>query len=1537
LNNNGIRPQVFDGRPCGNTAAKMSWSSQLAGPPANRIIPDAIQYSDECFRFDKGYIPNMKMDSRLVHQYESWCPMLQNVADQKYFSEWGDYSWSFCECNTTNYVKGIRDLFPESPDYVAQENIDMLNGILVQKTIFRSDLRDSLRIFGETPKGFEFYEGGNGEQASCMDEYGVLNDQGQVDFYYDPYAQCMPFTSKNFRNGFPDFNLFNKTLLKSPLIKDFQQPYAPYGLCPTSYDRTTGNVVVGFCFSRQNVTNTLGPTSFPTSSSAPTPSISPSQSPAVPTTTVPSESPSMHSIPDQLYQGIEFGVPVTINSEDARRRLSLGPQRISNVSFAFTCATRNSILSKANPIDLDYYNSKIDVNGDELVPAVELRSCSDPSTEHFYRCTLFFVLILDSKNEVNSNNTLTGPVTKFPVNTTGYYMMLFLNDPSSMLRKDLEIAGIMVDSSVENSRINASWTASPIPNRLSFKDDVTSPCPVVGGLPPSPLLTPRPTTVSPTSEPEAAKSDNTAIYIGVGIALLCITLFILLGFYIFTSRRKKSAVSEHSLDGKGSMMSSPFSNSASTIGPHDIGTPQVPEDPEEQFIDISQLMLGAVIGSGGHGRIFKATYCGSDVAVKELLASTQDSDSTSISASTSSAQNMTPNASAFEILKEVQTLRRLRHPHIIQLFGCAKAWSVDSNCFRYLIVMELAVCSFNDVLFHHPKASALTCSDFSLERKLLVAKQVAAACAFIHDNKIIHRDIKPENILLDLAGNAKICDLGISRMIETPKSGDLLNAGTPFFMAPELLSAESDIIPSYKVDVYSFGILLWQTVYCKQPYPRNWTIPKLFFEVESNETRPEIDPTIEVEPYLITMMRYCWAKNPNSRPSFREIAKELENANRDNYYSESQELFKETFEIGEAVGAWEPIERKYLPAHILQVHGTSFDIEFDHNQMVRCNILHTDLVRNDHKLLGHAADESFHQTITGLALMHARTAVHSHSTSSNLNLSAQGLTELRLAPDMEDLEEKKSNVEPETTDLKNSTFVFEKNVLEMQGFEFTEAGYAFGDSKSDEDAPLMKHKLIRFAELGKGASGQVFAAINLETFSIVAIKEIRFANRSSRHQAVRELRALTTTLRVDGRFACSDVVELYDAYLDIDSQSVCLMMEYMNGGSLEDMIIALELESNEEKSHKKSLISQLKLASRKLKARLSDEVSSYRSRNSSMDDDEEAPPPMTPSRCPSGLPPLPPKPHVLDQRRTTSPSTDLCTGLRSETTLASISSDILSGIKSIHQLHAVHLDIKPANVLLDCNGRAKLADFGLARQLEECGHHFASTFVGTMKFMSPERLRGENYSYPCDIWSFGLTILTAAYGHFPIDLIVGAKMSQMGSRRSSGNENVNSEDENEPTGSLYWLLLERWDSGDPFVVPQKAQYMDMSSPDGQITVSFSEELVDFLDRCLQLNPSERGTAEELLHHPWLLNHCVKTHSTSQESLEKTSVNRAMLDRISQAVVLQAQSTPEVQSTLGSFVNGCLYLDKSKTKALASQLRLPVDMIEQSFLRASVSK
>lgn len=99
--------------------------------------------------------------------------------------------------------------------------------------------------------------------------------------------------------------------------------------------------------------------------------------------------------------------------------------------------------------------------------------------------------------------------------------------------------------------------------------------------------------------------------------------------------------------------------------------------------------------------------------------------------------------------------------------------------------------------------------------------------------------------------------------------------------------------------------------------------------------------------------------------------------------------------------------------------------------------------------------------------------------------------------------------------------------------------------------------------------------------------------------------------------------------------------------------------------------------------------------------------------------------------------------------LPELARQVLLGLAHLHDAARIcHRDIKPSNLLLSSSGQLKISDFGVSSQLSNSMSKCLS-WVGTVTYMSPERIQGHSYSFNTDVWSLGLLLLECAVGRYP--------------------------------------------------------------------------------------------------------------------------------------------------------------------------------------------
>lgn len=164
------------------------------------------------------------------------------------------------------------------------------------------------------------------------------------------------------------------------------------------------------------------------------------------------------------------------------------------------------------------------------------------------------------------------------------------------------------------------------------------------------------------------------------------------------------------------------------------------------------------------------------------------------------------------------------------------------------------------------------------------------------------------------------------------------------------------------------------------------------------------------------------------------------------------------------------------------------------------------------------------------------------------------------------------------------------------------------------------------------------------------------------------------------------------------------------------------------------------------------------------------------------------------------------TGLTDESVIATILREALKGIEYLHSTGRIHRDVKAGNLLVHEDGSIKVGDFGVSAWLIEAGmrREGRQTFVGTPCWMAPEVMEQvHGYDYKADIWSLGITALELAKGQAPL--------------------------------AQY--------------PPMRVLLLTLQNPPPSLEgTNFSKSFQNFVETCLQKDPSKRPSASKLLEH-----------------------------------------------------------------------------------------
>ena len=212
--------------------------------------------------------------------------------------------------------------------------------------------------------------------------------------------------------------------------------------------------------------------------------------------------------------------------------------------------------------------------------------------------------------------------------------------------------------------------------------------------------------------------------------------------------------------------------------------------------------------------------------------------------------------------REARSVASLSHPNIVTVIDRGEHESRQFIVFEYVDGENL-----KQLIQRRGPAPVATA--------LELAKQVAQALSFAHQQGLVHRDVKPQNVLLNGGGTAKVTDFGIARSLDVKhgvtQTGTVL--GTSDYIAPE--QAQGYTVDA-QTDVYSLGVVLYELLTGEVPFPGESFVAVAMRHI--NEPPPPIrDKRPDVPPRVEAAVQRAMAKDPADRfASMAELCAELD-------------------------------------------------------------------------------------------------------------------------------------------------------------------------------------------------------------------------------------------------------------------------------------------------------------------------------------------------------------------------------------------------------------------------------------------------------------------------------------------------------------------------------------------------------------------------------------------------------------------------------------------------------------------------------------
>jgi serine/threonine-protein kinase len=223
------------------------------------------------------------------------------------------------------------------------------------------------------------------------------------------------------------------------------------------------------------------------------------------------------------------------------------------------------------------------------------------------------------------------------------------------------------------------------------------------------------------------------------------------------------------------------------------------------------------------------------------------------------------SAIAERFKREARILIEFQHDNVVRVFDHFKEGSSHYMVLEYVDGLSL------DQLLKKQRF-------LSSELSLTIFAEACKALSYAHGKGVIHRDIKPGNILMSKKGEVKLADFGIAASEDDADSGltrEGMTLGTPSYMPPEQIENAKNV--DKRADIYAMGVMLYEMVTGKKPYPANFSAETVLMIRKGRYRRPR-KINARVHPFVEKLIARLIQPDPARR--FQDIDEVLKRVER---------------------------------------------------------------------------------------------------------------------------------------------------------------------------------------------------------------------------------------------------------------------------------------------------------------------------------------------------------------------------------------------------------------------------------------------------------------------------------------------------------------------------------------------------------------------------------------------------------------------------------------------------------------------------------